>query len=342
MTGEKAHVARYPLEGGSELIAVTDDPDGARPVIMAELRVARGFARTGSWPHHRVNLFIFETLQPLIDQLQRASRTLGETQATADAALHGLEGKPMVHAYNLADLGEASIFVNRKVMKRLGMWDDTDVIEGLLAHEHAHPLAENATTRAARNLKVDFTEASEAPAPHGIAQALHHLAHELCLHAPHEVFSNELAIRAGFGRELLALNRISLADGKAGLAARDSLAAHLNAEVAQGRLAGNAAALLLLMASLEAHARMALEVAAFTRAGNDADARALDELLWQEALSHVESEVGDIYRQLCTSYVALTADMGDAPVCGWAANTFAPVTATIARYGAHFSASFHY
>jgi hypothetical protein len=346
MIGANAYVSRHPLDGNSELIAVADDTNGASRLIAVERSVARRFASHDRWPHRRVNLFIFENLQPLIDQLQRASRTLGEGKNAAAAAFHGLEDKPMVHTYNLADLGECSIFVNRTMMQRLGMWEDEMVLEGLLAHEHAHPLAENAVTRTTRNMKVTFTECpdkeSGEPAPASSWRSLELLAHELCLHAPHEVFTNELAIQVGFAESLFALNRMSLIDGRAGVQARNTLAAHLKSEIAGGRLSENAAALLLLQASLEAHVRVALETSAFTRAGCTEQAGALEELLWQEALRHIEPEVGEVYRQLCTSYLALNAEMDAASVCDWATAAFAPITNAIAHHNVCFTASFHF
>ncbi|MGB0087544.1 MAG: hypothetical protein WBP94_19480 [Rhodomicrobiaceae bacterium] len=348
MAGAAAHISRHPLDGGGELISIADEEGGVDRLVAAEQRVARGFAAHCGWPHRRVNLFVFETLQPLIERLQRASRTLGEGEDAAAASVHSLHDKPMVHLYNLADLSECSIFVNRTLMIRLGMWDDCRVIEGLLAHEHAHPLAENATTRAARRMKVTIEEApsedrtARLPGGEPVVQALQHLAHELCLHAPQEVFANELTVRAGFGGALLALNRVSLTEGRAGLTARAALAAHMQGEVAHGRLSENGAALLLLLASFEAHLRVALETAAFARAGHLDDAQDLEALLWREALGDVEPEVGSIYRQLYISYLALQPDMSDSLVREWAAATFAPIINAIARYGAHFGASFHF
>ncbi|MEJ2124241.1 MAG: hypothetical protein P8Y47_05360, partial [Alphaproteobacteria bacterium] len=115
----------------------------------------------------------------------------------------------------------------------------------------------------------------------------------------------------------------------------------LQTELTQGRLSENDVALTLLLASLEAHARVALETAAFARAGAQKLADALDDLLQREAFRHIEPEVADIYRQLCNSYSALTADMDASQLQEWAANAFAPVLHAIARLGAHFKTSFH-
>jgi hypothetical protein len=347
MADAVALTSRHPLAHGGELIVVVDDEGGVERLITAEQRVARVYAAHGRWPHSRVNLFVFETLQPLIDQLRRASRTLGESEAIA-AAASGLDRKPMVQIYNLADLAQCSIFVNRSLMMRLGMWDNDQILEGLLAHEHAHPLSDNGTTRVARTLQAALVErqstnSSALPAGGPVQQALGTLAHELCVHAPHEVFANEFAVRAGFGDCLFALNRMSLNDGRAGLAARAALADRLQIEVAAGRQSEDGAALLLLLASIEAHARVALETSAFARAGNLDDARALEDLLWQEALSKVEAEAGSIYRALHASYLALKPDMDETAVRAWAEKTFEPILIAIAGYGgARYTASFHY
>jgi hypothetical protein len=347
MTGNSAHVSQYQFTGGCMLTVVEDDEKCAEHLIAAEQSVAQKFASFGKWPHRQVNLFVFENLKPLIEKLGQASRTLGEDKESADNAYHGLENKSMVHAYNPADLKETSIFVNRGQLQRLGLWNDPEVLEGLLAHEHAHPLSENATTLTARNLCVTITPTAnpdaerQTPASASTAKALESLAHELCLHAPHEVFANELVIRVGLGAQLFALNRQSLTGGRAGIEARIMLEARLQAEVAQGRLSENDLALTLLLASLEAHTRVALETAAFARAGAQEQADALNDLLQREAFRHIEPEVEDIYRQLCNSYGALTADMEASQLQDWAANAFAPVTNAIARLGAHFTAAFH-
>lgn len=71
MAGAVALTSRHPLADGGELIVVVDDESGVERLITAEQRVARVYAAHGMWPHARVNLFVFETLQPLIDQLRR-------------------------------------------------------------------------------------------------------------------------------------------------------------------------------------------------------------------------------------------------------------------------------
>ncbi len=348
MVAAQVLTSKHPLANDGELIVVVDDDTGAARLVTAEQRVARVYAAHGQWPHKRVNLFIFETLQPLIDQLKRASKALGESEAIALAAAAVLESKPMVQVYNLADLSECSIFVNRAQMMRLGMWKDDAIVEALLAREHAQPLSENATTRVARALGaviIDPAAGNGAAIPSGggpVQQALEHLAHELCLHAPQQVFANEFAVRAGFGDALFALNRLSLTGGRAGLVTRATLKDRLDTEIAAGRQTEDGAAMLLLLASIEAHARVALETSAFARAGNLDDARALEDLLWMEALSKTESEAGTVYRQLYGSYLALRPQMNEEQMLAWATTSFAPIMIAITGYGARLTASFHY
>jgi hypothetical protein len=251
----------------------------------------------------------------------------------------------MVHIYDLANPAECSIFVNRRQMVRLGLWDDELALEALLAHEHAHPLSENAATRAARTLKarIELHKLPEGLAGARAEQLRHSLGtivDELCLHAPHEIFANELAVRAGFGRALFHLNRISITGGKAGLSARTALEEKLRTEVKAGRLSEAGLALILTMASIEAHVRMALEHAAFARAGEAANASALDVLLQREVFHHVEPEVGALYQLCCARYIALKPDLQAAAVCAWMQEGCAPLVDALHKRGASFKVDF--
>jgi hypothetical protein len=308
----------------------------------------RGFMRHGGWPHRRMNVFVFESLQPLIDRLPQAARQ--------PLAARELESKPMVHIYNMGDLTECSLFINRRLMKRRGLWGDPLALEGLLAHEHAHPLAENATTRAARELKARLV-AAEADDDGGagnilspmtsaplaaVGRSLEHLAEELCVHAPHEVFTNELAIGAGFGPALHHLNRLNLEGGRAGMMERIALAEGLRAQVTEGRLSEADVGLLLLTASMEAHVRMALETAAFVRAGRPKEAGSVEELLEAEVFRHVEPEIRTLYRAFHLQYLQLAPGMDRDAFRHWAAAAFAPVIEELARRGLAMNVEFYY
>jgi hypothetical protein len=346
------HVLRH-RSASTKLQVVSDTATGLEAFAAIEKKVMRGFERQGTWPHEQVNLFVFETLQPLAAKIRAATApprkhkpgALAGTRAEVSRHIEELDRKPMVHVYDLANPAECSIFVNRRQMVHLGLWDDELALEALLAHEHAHPLSENITTRAARGLKV---RVKAQKLPDGLAGAsaeqLHHslgtIVEELCLHAPHEVFANELAVRAGFGRALFHLNRISIAGGKAGLSARTALEEKLRLEEKAGRLSEAGLALILTMASIEAHVRMAMEHAAFARAGDAANAGALDVQLQREVFHHVEPEVGALYQFYCARYIALKPDLDTQAVCAWMQESCAQLTDALRKRGASFKVDF--
>jgi hypothetical protein len=338
----------------TKLQVVCDSAAGLEAFASIEKKVIAGFERKGGWPHKQVHLFVFETLQPLVEQIKQAtaaaanSRTkpgaLAKTRAEASRHIEELDRKPMVQVYNLANLAECSIFVNRRRMIALGLWDDELALEGLLAHEHAHPLAENETTRAARKLRLSVQAES---LPEGLESQEKQLCHsvgtiieELCLHAPHEVAANELAIHAGFGEALFHLNCLGLTNGRAGLAEYTSLKTKLAAEVKARRLSTKGMALILSMASIEAHVRMALESAAFFRAGDDGRAAALDSLIEEEVFKHVEPEAGILYRFFCDRYAALKPDLDDSGVRIWMRESCTPLIEALRKRGASFKVDF--
>jgi hypothetical protein len=338
MDGTIEHVSRRRIDG-VELQVIADAPEEIESLIEAEEKVARGFLRHGGWPCRRINMFVFESLQPLIDRLRRT--------ALQPLAARELESKPMVHIYNMGDLTNCSLFVNRRLMMRRGVWSDPLALEGLLAHEHAHPLAENATTCAARGLKTRLVAAKTpspmTPAPlAAVGRSLEHLAEELCIHAPHEVFTNEIAIRAGFGPALHHLNRLNLGGGRAGMTERLALAEGLRAQAAEGRLSQTDVELLLLTASMEAHVRMALETAAFVRAERPEEARSVEDLLEAEVFRHVEPEIRTLYRAFHLQCLQLAPSMDRDAFRRWAAAAFAPVIEEFVRRGPPMNVEFYY
>jgi hypothetical protein len=349
MAGSIEHVSRHRLNG-VELQVIADHASGNDGLIEAEKNVVRRFLLHGGWPHRRVNLFVFEDLKPVAEKLRSA-------KAMSEAESLELERKPMVHIYNLRDLSECSVFVNRALMTRLGLWEDTLAIEGLLAHEHAHPIAENSTTRAARDLRMRLTrsvsgalenmvnEESGFPAQathQAVAASLEHLARELCIHASHEVFTNELAIRAGFGLALEHLNLMSLAEGRAGMAERARFSEALRKKVSDGQLSEIDRELLLLIASMEAHVRLALETAAFARAGARHEAEAIEARAMAEVFSSVEPEIGALYHAFYNRYMELTPYMDREAVREWAETAFAPALEDVGLRCARFNAEFYY
>ena len=337
----------------TKLQVVCDTATGLEDFAAIEKKVIGCFERHGHWPHKQVNLFVFETLQPLVEQIKQATAAarnrarpgaLAKARAEASRHIEELDRKPMVHIYSLANLAECSIFVNRRRMIALGLWDDGLALEGLLAHEHAHPLAENATTRAARGLKASVQAVSLPEGLESHAKQLCHsaetLVEELCLHAPHEVLANELAVRAGFGEALFHLDCLSLTGGRAGIAEHATLKAKLAAEVKAGRLSKMGMALTLSVASIEAHVRMSLESAAFSRAGDAARAGALDSLIEEEVFRHVEPEVGALYREYCARYAALKPDLDAGAARAWMRECCAPLIHALGKRGASFKVDF--
>jgi hypothetical protein len=337
----------------TKLQVVCDSTTGLDAFVDIEKRVIAAFERRAYWPHQLVHLFVFETLQPLVEQIKQATaaqRTrakpgaLAKARAEASRHIEELDRKPMVHIYNVANPAETSIFVNRRRMIALGLWDDELALEGLLAHEHAHPLAENSTTKAARGLmaRVQVLALPEGLEPQKtqLSHSVETLVEELCLHAPHEVAANELAIRAGFGEALFYLNGLTLTGGRAGLTEHAALKVKLEAGVKAGRMSKNAMALTLVMASIEAHVRVALETAAFERAQDAARAEALDSLIEEEVFKHLEPEVGALYRIYRAQYIGLKPDLDADAVLSWMKEASALLINKLDKRGASFKVEF--
>jgi hypothetical protein len=357
MIGAIEHVSRHQVSGG-ELQVVADAEKGVEELVEAEKRVASGFLRHGGWPHKRVNLYVFQSLQPLAERLLRLRRLSDESARRLDHA-------PMVHVYDEDDLDECSVYCNRSLMLLHGLWEDAAALEGLLAREHARPLAMNAMARAARGLTarlVSIDVAARRPGPAARAGAIGYarlvrpgpavrrlihdsllnLARELCVKAPREVFSSEHAVRAGFGPSLLRLSLLGLAQGRSGMVERAALVSELRSEVDERRLSEREMALLLLAASAEAHLRTAIETAAFARAGCLNEASAVEELAEARVFRRVEPETGALYRKLYESYLALTPTADAEAARDWASAAFLPLIQAFAGRGAAFAAEFHH
>ena len=330
MSAAVQHFSRHSIDG-VRVQVIADAADGLDCIIACEEAVIANFRRHVDPFHKWLNLFVFEDLHPLIDQIsENAVLPLAEAEALAQ--------RPMVHIYNLSDLTESTIFINRGVMVRQSLWADRLAICGLLAHEHAHPLAENATTRSVRDLRFD-TAIHETDGAN-VAPFVHALARELCLHAPQEVFSNELAIRIGFGHSMMHLNRLIIDDAGRPVAGRKELVRQLDAARKTGRLNSREASLMLLLASVQAYGRFALETAAFTRAGHEMCAHALELALQDSVFRRLEPELEPLYRGLHERYLELTPDMSARSLRNWAEVTFAPLLAEIDR--ARLAARIHF
>jgi len=345
---------------GTELRVVADVGEGVLPVIQVEEAVIRRYACTGGsesrpyWPHRWVTLFVLQDLQPLIRQLTPAPALLGGGSEGGGQLLPGgaagLDSRPLVNVYDLADLARCHVFVNRHAMLMGEYWDDLLAVQGLLAHEHAHPLAENATTRASRELRLELWLEGEPFADcrqttgalaairrrrgavakqategqewlgHGqdrIRDLLSGLASNLSLYAPREVFANEVAIRSDFGEALLHLDRRNVAHAGRSVGGREELRQQLQEQVSRGELTPASVRLLLLIGDLEAYLELALEVASFYRTGQERAARELEGVLQRAIFPYLEPEVPRSYIALRERYVALRPELTPAEFIAW-------------------------
>jgi len=309
---------------GTELRVVSDVEAGVLPVVQIEEAVIRGYARQGLWPHQWVTLFVLQDLQPLVSQLRpEADLPPGGTAA--------LDFRPVINVYDLANLAGCHVFINQQAMEKEGYWDDPLAIQALLAHEHAHPLAENETTRASRRLQVEL---SLERLPSGAEQEAHDrrwtadrqdkvhrlltlLANKLCLYAPREFFANEVTICSGFAEALLHLDRRNVANASRSVAGRGDLRRQLQQEVTQGSLTSAAADVLLLIGDLKGYLELALEVAPFYRAGRESDGQELEAVLATDVFPHLEPEVPRAYTALREWYTALQADLTPLELVAW-------------------------
>ena len=315
---------------GIELRVVADVEEGVIPIVEVEEAVIRQYVRWGQppWPHQSVNLFVLEDLQPLVHQLQRQQATgaLQPTETGDETIPVFWRDVPVVNVYDLADLATCNVFVNRQVMMREDYWGDALAVQGLLAHEHAHPLAENVTTRASR----DFTlpqMALAGPAFTGCSVELQDrlqrlwvgLATKLCWYAPREILANQLTITSGFDEALLYLDRRNVANACRSVLGRDELCRQLQHQVAQGHLTPTGAELVLLVGDLNSYLDLALEIAPFYRAARAGAARELEARLEQEVFSRLAPQVAQAYTALRDQYVALDINLDVSALGNWIA-----------------------
>ncbi|KAB2916720.1 MAG: hypothetical protein F9K29_10780 [Hyphomicrobiaceae bacterium] len=300
------------------LQVMADAQQGLGRLIEEEQSVIRHYVRVGTWPHKCVNMFVFEDLQPLTSQIKRAI-TLSSVIA------EDIDRRPMVNVYDAADLSECAVFVNRRLLEQDGAWGDRLSLRALLAHEHGHPLAENKAVQAARALSVEIKEGAP-PRKKVIAPILQLLADRLCVHAPQEVFANEIAIRAGFGEALFHLDRDVVEKACLSVTKRPILVESLGRKVANGKLCADQAARLLFVGDLQAHLGFALETAPFLRAGHDRQAEALEAALSRGVWDHLDPAVKRLYEALRDHYRRLTPDLTSAQTEAWAGEAVALLT----------------
>lgn len=306
------HFTLHRLDGVElRVVADVESPAGVLSLIQAESEVVTQMAKDVRWLHETVTLFVLSDLSPLQRQLQALGRLPAGYQELGD-----LLAKPVVNMYDLAAPTACHVFVNQEKMVAAGYWNDLLAIQGLLAHEHAHPLSECAATEAVRQLQLtlNLQLASEWAADAELAATwskraeaqLLALAKLLCLVAPRELFTNEIAMAAGFSKGLLHLNQQNVRLLVAGLAHRPLLQAQLTLQRDAGRLSQAGADALSLIGDLQGHLPLAMEVAAFQRQGYQAEASYLMSKLQQELFPHLDPLVESLFEQICEKYTQLS------------------------------------
>ncbi len=312
---------------GTELRVVSDVESGVLAVIEAEDAVVRRYAERGLWRHTWVDLFVLEDLQVLAEQLAGVAGTLPPGGSLA------LDRRPVVNAFDLADLSGCHIFVNHKVMVEEGYWGDPAALRALLAHEHAHPLSENATVAASRELRVASSHAphtERTPSLAGLAVAL---LEKLCCYGPREVFANDLAIAAGSADDLFHLDELVVAGAARGVLGRSALVDHLEADVQEDRMPRQHAGQALLLADLRSCLDLAMETAPFYRAGRLEQAIALEAPLIDDVFPRLESAAEDTYRAVRDLYVELGPDLGIADLMTWSGDVVDLLTGVLRERG---------
>ena len=336
MTRQVKHIQLHRI-GPTELRVVSDVDEGVLAIVQQEEAVLRAYIASEAWPHRLVSLYILEDLQPLARQLRGGALPAGGAGA--------LDTRTVVNLFDLADPSACHIFVNQQAMVRAAYWEDMLAVRGLLAHEHAHPLAENATTRASRSLKVRLTlERSVGTTPEQqsrLERLLTLLIEQLCLYAPRELFTNEWAIRSGFAPALLHLNQRNVTNACQSVVGRMRLSEVLRQEVAAGKRPAEAVGQLLLAGDLESHLPLALEVVPFVRAGQLAAARTLETVLEAVLFPQLEPQVAPAYAALTRLYTELSAAFGPTELQTWGQQVADSVLAALHAQGVVVRCTLH-
>jgi hypothetical protein len=296
--------------GSTELRVVSDVEAGEMAIVQAEEAVIRDYMSRGGWPHRQVSLFILNDLKPLARQLASGALPTGGAAA--------LDTRTVINLYDLANPRACHVFVNYQMMLKEGYWGDMLAVRGLLAHEHAHPLAENDTTRASRGLAVDLSLAEKPTEQHvRLERLLARLAEQLCATAPREIFTNLLAISSGFAQAMLHLNQRNVANACASLAGRAKLRDLLMHDVAQGKRMAADVGQLLLVGDLESYCGLAMELAPFDRAGQAAAAAALADVLTHELFPQLEPQIAPTFAAIRQLYATLPDNLPSTELRDW-------------------------
>jgi hypothetical protein len=328
------HFGLHQVEG-TDLRVVSDVESGVLAVIEAEDEVVRRYVARGLWRHDSVDLFILQDLQVLAEQLAGAGGLPpGGTQA--------LDRRPVVNAFDLADLSACHVFVNHKVMVEEGYWGDAAAVRALLAHEHAHPLSENATVAASRALRVESPHEPVAEGQPSLERLAVALVEKLCCYGPREVFANDLAMVAGCADDLFHLDELVVAAAARGVLGRSALVDHLEADVKGGTLPRQSAAQALLLGDLRSCLDLAMETAPFYRAGRLDKAAALEAPLFAQVFPRLESAVVGTYQLVRDLYVELGPDLTGVALAAWAGRVLEPLLGVLQERGLDLHVSFNH
>jgi len=292
----------------TELEVVSDLESGVTPLIDVEKKVIERCTRNPKWQHGVITLFVLQDLEPLIRQLSQVA-------SAPPGGIRALEYRPIVNIYDLRNPYSCRIFINQEAMKREGYWDDHKAVEALLAHEHAHPLAECATTQSSRRLRVELLS-DGATAQSGDSKGwqskidglLRVMVDKLCLYAPREIFANDVTIQSGFTDPLLYLDKQNVIKAGEGLRSKGILRQKLQEEVERGSLTALGADLLVTIGEMKGYLDLALETASFYRQDRITEVEELEELLFEKVIPYLEPEVGRAYERLRDGYVKLPTD----------------------------------
>ncbi|NTW97508.1 MAG: hypothetical protein HGB28_03050 [Oscillochloris sp.] len=296
--------------GTTELRVVSDVDAGKIAIVREEQAVIRDYMRHGTWPHRQVSLFILNDLKPLARQVA--------SSALPPGGVSSLETRTVINLYDLANPRACHVFVNQQMMLKEGYWGDMLAVRGLLAHEHAHPLAENASTRASRELRVELAlDATPTEQSVRLEGLLARLVDQLCLTSPREIFTNLLAITSGFEDAMLHLNQHNVTNACKSLAGRAQLRTQLMQEVEQGTRPADDVGQLLLAGDLESYCGLAMELAPFDRAGAAAAASTLADMLEQELFPQLEPQFTPTFAAIRRLYSQLPETLSPTELQAW-------------------------
>lgn len=310
--------------GLTRVRVISDCTADINAVIEAEKRVVDHFKEYNLWQHEAVTLFILENLSPLVGQLRQ---------------LHGLDDqnalqlplRPMVNLYDLAHPQECFVFVNKQVMVAEGYWGDTLAIEGILAHEHAHPAAECAAIEAARGLKL----AVKGPA--SITELLTQLAETVSTGAVSELMANDLCISHGFHTALHHVDRLILKRAAGNLTQRPELVRRLSSAVTTGAMSTQDEKLLLVLADAQATLPFALELAPFFHSGYVTQGAEMEETLRSMIFPHLEPAIEAMFFALRDLFLSPAPNWDLFRLKSWCGEILTLLSRFFSQWGADIS-----